>query len=608
VPAGTISGSSQLTSSFDLRYLVTGSVTSSILQLNSFTASNGITSLNTYTSSNNTKWNTIGTLTSSFATTGSNEFNGNQTITGSLTVSSVAVISSSLSANSSSLTLSSGSNLYIHNNGFIELTGSIIVTNGGITGSIAATNGVISGSSQLTASFDSRYALSGSVGGGATDITSLNLYTSSNDTTNNTQNSRLDQLSTFSGSNGNTSLNAYTSSNDTTNNTQNSRLSNLETFSGSNSNTSLNTYTSSATIRLNNLEITSASLNTSVSNLNLFTQSTSQRLSSIENVSSSWITESETASFERTGQGIVSGSSQLTSSYDVRYILSGSIVQTTSANTFDFNEEVSAGKIGFLEDSGSNYRISPQSNRIDISYQGNVFAKIDVTNGYSGSVLLKNGIISGSSQLTSSFDSRYLITGSVTSSILQLNSFTSSLNIWSSSVATTGSNTFRGTETITGSLLVSGSATFTGSINISSGSITMPNRPAFRVTGAGGPTSAVTTLSGSMTTVDYNQGNHWDNATGTFTAPIAGLYQVNLVCRTNSNASSAGQIIVFKNNTGGTTGTPQVMIEWAANTTMNHAGGSTISKLAVGDTLKAVIAVGTLSFDGNDNFSVAYIG
>ncbi len=50
------------------------------------------------------------------------------------------------------------------------------------------------------------------------------------------------------------------------------------------------------------------------------------------------------------------------------------------------------------------------------------------------------------------------------------------------------------------------------------------------------------------------------------------------------------------------------MIEWAANTTMNHAGGSTISKLEVGDTLKAVVAVGTLSFDGNDNFSVAYIG
>ena len=158
-----------------------------------------------------------------------------------------------------------------------------------------------------------------------------------------------------------------------------------------------------------------------------------------------------------------------------------------------------------------------------------------------------------------------------------------------------------------GSLFVSGSSVFSGSINISSGSITMPNRPAFRVYGAGGATSAITTLSGSMTTIDYNQGG-WDNTTGTFTAPIAGLYQVNLVCRTNSNSGSAAQIVVFKNNTGGASGTAQVMIEWASNTSMNHTGGSTISKLAVGDTLKAVVSVGTITFDANDNFSVAYIG
>jgi hypothetical protein len=195
----------------------------------------------------------------------------------------------------------------------------------------------------------------------------------------------------------------------------------------------------------------------------------------------------------------------------------------------------------------------------------------------SSQVLSGTGIWSGSSQLPSG-----IVSGSS-----QITSF---------GFATTGSNTFNGNQTITGSL------------SISNGSITMPDRPAFRVTGAGGPTAAVTVLSGSMTTVDYNQGSNWNNTTGTFTAPIAGLYQVNLVCRTYSNASAAGQIIVFKNNTTGTTGTPQVMIEWAANTTMNHAGASTISKLVVGDTLKAVVAVGTLSFDGNDNFSVAYIG
>ena len=156
-----ISGSTQITV---LGFATTASLNAFTTSVNTFTASNGNTSLNSYTASNNTKWNTIGALTSSFATTGSNGFNGNQTITGSLTVSSVAVISSSLSANSSSLTLSSGSNLYVYNNGFIEVTGSIIVSSGGITGSIAATNGVISGSSQLTASYDQRYALSGSSG------------------------------------------------------------------------------------------------------------------------------------------------------------------------------------------------------------------------------------------------------------------------------------------------------------------------------------------------------------------------------------------------------------------------------------------------------------
>jgi hypothetical protein len=171
--------------------------------------------------------------------------------------------------------------------------------------------------------------------------------------------------------------------------------------------------------------------------------------------------------------------------------------------------------------------------------------------------------------------------------------------------AITGSNVFNGNQTITGSLNVS------GSINITNGSITMLQRPAFRVTGAGGGTAATTVLSGSMTNIDYNQGNAWNNSNGTFTAPIAGLYQVNLVARCSGNSNPSAQVIVYKNNTTtspSSDGTAQVMLEWAANTTANHIGGSTITKLSVGDTLKTIVTVGTISFDGNDNFSVAYIG
>jgi hypothetical protein len=78
--------------------------------------------------------------------------------------------------------------------------------------------GIVSGSSQVVSI-----------------LSSLNTYTGSNNTTNTTQNSRLDQLSTASGS-AITRLNqlsTYTGSNDTTNTTQNSRLTSLETASGS---------------------------------------------------------------------------------------------------------------------------------------------------------------------------------------------------------------------------------------------------------------------------------------------------------------------------------------------------------------------------------------
>jgi hypothetical protein len=88
------------TSSFNAYTASLGSLES----LNLFTAS-----ANLYTASNNQKWETIGLLTGSYATTGSNVFSGSQIITGSYTLTGSAygnVISASITSNTASIDLS----------------------------------------------------------------------------------------------------------------------------------------------------------------------------------------------------------------------------------------------------------------------------------------------------------------------------------------------------------------------------------------------------------------------------------------------------------------------------------------------------------------------
>ena len=91
------------------------SYTASQAGLNTFTSS-----INTYTASNDTKWNTIGLLTGSYATTGSNSFIGNQTITGSVlgNISTLTITSNTASmdlslANFFTLGLVSGSTTHL---------------------------------------------------------------------------------------------------------------------------------------------------------------------------------------------------------------------------------------------------------------------------------------------------------------------------------------------------------------------------------------------------------------------------------------------------------------------------------------------------------------
>jgi hypothetical protein len=160
-------------------------------------------------------------------------------------------------------------------------------------------------------------------------------------------------------------------------------------------------------------------------------------------------------------------------------------------------------------------------------------------------------------------------------------------------------------DTFTGGTI--SSLTVNGNLTVTGTTIT-PNTIAFRVYGSGTTNNLTTTQNGDGTlnsnnfAVDFQQGSDLNTTTGVFTASVAGLYQVNLIARNSGYAGGISQIVVYKNST------VVVMIEWAASSTMNHAGGSTVVKLAVGDTLKIKVVGGQINFDLNDSWSVAYIG
>lgn len=166
------------------------------------------------------------------------------------------------------------------------------------------------------------------------------------------------------------------------------------------------------------------------------------------------------------------------------------------------------------------------------------------------------------------------------------------------SLRVSGSSNIIGTKTITGSLNISGSITLT------SGSVIMPNRSAFRVSGSNSTDiTAVTTLTSTNGIgIDYNQGGNYNNTTGIYTAPVAGLYYIYMNIRVGS-VSSQMQAIMYKNDTS-------VQLMWEAPDTgaSTHFGVSGIVYLAANDNLRVKATVGKIQFDGNDSWGAAYIG
>ena len=141
------------------------------------------------------------------------------------------------------------------------------------------------------------------------------------------------------------------------------------------------------------------------------------------------------------------------------------------------------------------------------------------------------------------------------------------------------------------------------------GTVSNPSLPAFRVYGSSSSAIAAGTVIASAqgATIDYNQGTYYNNSTGLFTAPRAGLYHCYATVRISTN-NGMNQVAIQKN--ASLTGA-NIIAFWETDTNVGtavHFSLTGYAKLAAGDTIRLYVVTGAVTFDSLDSWGVTYIG
>jgi hypothetical protein len=477
---------------------IIGTLQSTTSSLNTFTASTSgrltsietsTGSLNTFTSSTSTRLTSLETASGSIRTDFNTYTSSNNTTNTTQNSRLTSLETSTASLN----TFSSSTNTFINNvNGGLEFTGSNVTVKGNLL--VKGTNTTVN-STTLDIG-DNIISLNGTGATNAglvvRDVTSPNTVSGSLlwDTTNDRwiagalgseQTIVLDgTLNTFTSSASGrltslesasssirTDFNTYTSSNNTTNTTQNSRLTSLETSTGSlnsytgSNNTvigtlqtatsSLNTYTSSANTRFGNIETSTGSLNT-------FSGSALTRLTSLESASGSIRTDFNTY----TGSNNTTNTTQNSRLTSIETSTSSLNSYTSSTNIKLSSIETSTGSLNSFTSSASTRLTSLETASGSIRTDFNTYTgSNNTTNTTQNSRLTSLETASGS--IRTDFNT---YTGSNNTTNTTQNSRLTSLEGKSGSYATTGSNIFTGDQTITGSLYVTQNLIVQGSSSL----------------------------------------------------------------------------------------------------------------------------------------------